>query len=89
VLEPAAFGSPVIFGPRFANSRDAELLLRVGGGATETSIPAIAARVASWLSNEDEQRSAGGAARALIERGLGAAERSFALVSSLLDRTSP
>ena len=88
VLEPAAFGSPVIFGPRFANSRDAELLLCVGGGAAEASARAIAARVGSWLSNEEERANAGGAARALVERGLGAAERSFALVSSLLDRNS-
>ena len=33
VLEPAAFGVPVAFGPRHANSRDAELLLSAGGAA--------------------------------------------------------
>jgi 3-deoxy-D-manno-octulosonic-acid transferase len=85
VLEPAAYGAPVIFGPRFSNSRDAELLLHVGGGVTEASDGALEARLAAWLSDGDARRRAGGAARALIEGGLGAAERSFALVAALLD----
>ena len=32
VLEPAAFGAPVLFGPRIENSRDAALLAQRGGG---------------------------------------------------------
>jgi len=33
VLEPAAFGAPVLFGPRHAMSRDAGLLIARGGAA--------------------------------------------------------
>lgn len=86
VLEPAAFAAPVLFGPRFANSRDAELLRRSGGGIDVAAVAALADRLVLWLSDRDARDRAGHAARALIERGLGAAERSFALVSELLAR---
>jgi 3-deoxy-D-manno-octulosonic-acid transferase len=84
VLEPAAFGVPVLFGPRFANSRDASLLIATGGGATEDTAAAIEARLRTWLSDDRIREDAGRAARELVERGLGAAERSWALVENLL-----
>ena len=37
VLEPAAFGTPVLFGRRFENSRDAALLAQRGGGVAATN----------------------------------------------------
>ena len=84
MLEPGAFGVPVLFGPRFANSRDAELLIANGGGATESSESAIEARLRTWLSDPQARAQAGDAARALVQGGLGAAERSWELVASLL-----
>jgi 3-deoxy-D-manno-octulosonic-acid transferase len=85
VLEPAAFGVPVMFGPRFANSRDAELLIANGGGATEGSESAIESRLRTWLSDPAARTQGGEAARRLVEGGLGAAERSWQLVASLLE----
>lgn len=85
VLEPAAFGAPVLFGPRHANSREAGLLLRAGGGAEVASAGEAAERLAEWLGSPAARQDAGGRARALVERGLGAARRSFALVAGLLD----
>src|SRR5918992_430641 len=41
VLEPAAFGVPVLFGPRYKMSRDARLLVTAGGGASAATPPAI------------------------------------------------
>jgi 3-deoxy-D-manno-octulosonic-acid transferase len=84
VLEPAAFGVPVLFGPRFANSRDAELLIANGGGATETSENGIESRLHTWLSDSAARAHAGDAARALVQGGLGAAERSWELVERLI-----
>jgi len=86
VLEPAAFGVPVLFGPRFANSRDAGLLIGAGGGASGANEVVLEARLREWLTSDDARRAAGAAARQLVERGLGAAERSWGLVSGLLDR---
>ncbi|HEX5581750.1 MAG TPA: glycosyltransferase N-terminal domain-containing protein, partial [Gemmatimonadaceae bacterium] len=84
VLEPAAFGAPVLFGPRFANSRDAELLVEAGGGATAPDARALGDVLLRWLTDDDARREAGHHARALVEGGLGAAERSWDLVAELL-----
>lgn len=84
VLEPAAFGAPVLFGPRHAASRDAGLLLASGGGVDVAGADDIAARLARWRAERAALRRAGDAARAVVEAGLGAAERSLALVEELL-----
>jgi len=85
VLEPAAFGVPVLFGPRFANSRDAELLIAAGGGATEATEAGLESQLRGWLTEEPLRAQAGTAARELVKQGLGAAGRSWKLVSALLE----
>jgi 3-deoxy-D-manno-octulosonic-acid transferase len=84
VLEPAAFGVPVLFGPRFANSRDAALLIANGGGATETTEAGLESRLRGWLTDDRARAESGAAARALVGGGLGAADRSWRLVAALL-----
>jgi 3-deoxy-D-manno-octulosonic-acid transferase len=84
VLEPAAFGVPVLFGPRYTMSRDATLLIARGGGASLASTRAVRERLVHWLRQEAPRRVAGAAARTLVEEQLGAADRSFALVERLL-----
>jgi 3-deoxy-D-manno-octulosonic-acid transferase len=84
VLEPAAFGAPVLFGPRFANSRDAALLIAAGGGRSEANADGLTRTLTEWLSDVSARSAAGAHARALVEAGLGAAERSWSLVADLL-----
>jgi 3-deoxy-D-manno-octulosonic-acid transferase len=84
VLEPAAFGTPVLFGPRFANSRDAALLAQRGGGASVANEPELQRRLRIWTTDMTARREAGDYARALVRSGIGAAERSFELVNRLL-----
>ncbi len=84
VLEPAAFGVPVAFGPRFLDARDAVLLAEAGGGAPVGDVEAAAAQLAEWLRGAETWRRAGESARRFVAQNLGAAERSFALVESLL-----
>jgi 3-deoxy-D-manno-octulosonic-acid transferase len=84
VLEPAAFGSPVLFGPRHANSRDAALLVERGGGVAVASSGELAERLVAWAEDATSRRVAGERARALVREGLGAADSSLALVQSLL-----
>jgi 3-deoxy-D-manno-octulosonic-acid transferase len=86
VLEPAAFGVPVLFGPRNEKSRDAARLVEAGGGAAITGDVDLSIRLADWLGSPPARDVAGAAARAMVREGLGAAERSFALVSALLAR---
>jgi 3-deoxy-D-manno-octulosonic-acid transferase len=86
VLEPAAFGVPVLFGPRHEKSRDAARLIEAGGGAAVTREADLSLRLADWLGSIPARDVAGAAARAMVQSELGAAERSFALVSALLAR---
>jgi 3-deoxy-D-manno-octulosonic-acid transferase len=84
VLEPAAFGVPVLIGPRHEGSRDAKLLLDAGGAA-EVDGTTVFARVAGdWLTDSAAREQAGNSAREVVRAGLGASERSTALVERLL-----
>jgi 3-deoxy-D-manno-octulosonic-acid transferase len=86
VLEPAAFGVPVLFGPRNEKSRDAARLTEAGGGAAIGGDVEASIRLADWLGSPTARDAAGASAKAMVQDGLGAAERSFALVSALLAR---
>ena len=84
VLEPAAFGAPVLFGPRHFESRDATLLLAAGGAGSGANSTALERQLIAWLVDESARYVAGGRARALVRSGLGAAQRAFDLVARLL-----
>lgn len=84
VLEPAAFGAPVAFGPRHSNSRDAMLLARSRGGESVVTVDEAIEVLQQWLGDPSAREFAGSAARALVQRGLGAGERSYDLVMELL-----
>jgi len=84
VLEPAAFGAPVIVGPQHQNSRDAALLLDAGAAVTTADGWSLEAALEYWLTDTEMRRAAGDAARAVVEHGLGAAERSYELVAELM-----
>ena len=84
VLEPAAFGIPVLFGPRHAMSRDARLLLARGGARSVSDSEALTQSLSTWVADHASRQMAGRAARDLVESGLGAAERSLRLVEGLL-----
>lgn len=84
VLEPAAFGAPVLFGPRHGASRDARLLLDADAALALPSSSALESALESWARGDGQWLTAGRHARAVVHAGLGAAERSYALVAKLL-----
>lgn len=84
VLEPAAFGKPVIFGPNHENSREAGELIGCGGGRAVVDGQGIAHWLRCWLGDESERLEAGTAARCYVESGIGAAERGARIVLGLL-----
>ena len=84
-LEPAAFGAPVLFGPRHGASRDARVLLDADGARVVADAREAEEALADWLLRGDERDMAGRAARVVVHAGLGAAERSYRLVVALLD----
>lgn len=86
VLEPAAFGAPVLFGPLHANSRDAGLLIEARGGEAVRDTAELARALRILLDEPDTRTRAGAAAKRVVQQGLGAAERSTLLVDELLER---
>jgi 3-deoxy-D-manno-octulosonic-acid transferase len=89
VLEPAAFGAPVLFGPRHANAREAAELI-AAGGAFEVATAGEAERILGGLADVHEvRRHAGTMARAYVEARLGAAQRGAELVAGVLEPPAP
>ncbi len=94
VLEPAAWGIPVVIGPKWTNSREAGLLLAAGGAMQLPSGPGPAAEVLyrqwqRWLGDEPSRVRQGRAARAVVEGGLGAAQRSAKMLAELISSPPP
>lgn len=86
VLEPAAFGAPVMFGPRTGGARDAELLIARGGAVIAASDGPMTERLLDWMRHPEARAQAGARARAVVEGGLGAARATYELVRTLLPR---
>ncbi|HEV8355381.1 MAG TPA: glycosyltransferase N-terminal domain-containing protein [Gemmatimonadales bacterium] len=102
VVEPAACGVPVLFGPRWRGSRDAVVLLEHRAAAvvsarfpdwldldsqsTHAGVNPLAAIWLALLRNPGHTRAAGYRARECVEAGLGAAARSAGLVDRLMER---
>ena len=84
VIEPAAFGVPVLFGPRYGSNRDAKSLVARGGGLSASSTSEIITHLARWLADDSARQAAGAMAAAMVREGLGAAERSATLVERLI-----
>ncbi len=87
VLEPAAAGVPVLFGPGHGNARAAEDLVGLGGGRVGTDRAGLADVLVTWLLDPSQRDYAGAAARGYIDRHTGAADRSARLLLSLIDST--
>ena len=84
VLEPAAAGLPVTFGPRHGNARAASDLLEGEGGAEVDGSPELARVLLRWFTDPDARVYAGGRAFGYIDGHLGAAARTAALLDELL-----
>lgn len=85
-IEPAAYGVPVLFGPRHQGSREAGLLLAAGGAQSVADASALRAALSHWLTDPDARRAAGAAAQGVVHQELGATARSVALIEALLPR---
>jgi 3-deoxy-D-manno-octulosonic-acid transferase len=90
VLEPAAWALPVAFGPRWHQSRDAELLLQGRGAAAleGRSGAAAGAELARlwdrWMADDTERAAQGRRAREVVTTGLGAARRSAEWLAEII-----
>jgi 3-deoxy-D-manno-octulosonic-acid transferase len=84
ILEPAALGLPVLFGPHMFNFIEARRLLMEAGAAHEVSgARELAAEVAALISSSDLRQRMGGAGRAALEANRGAVDRLMALLDDI------
>ena len=88
VLEPAAWSVPVVFGPRWRESRDARLLMTAGGARhVSAANPERASRQlaeiwGNWLTDAETRREEGRRAREVIDRERGASDRTVDLIEA-------
>ena len=88
VLEPAAAGSPVVFGPGHRNARAAGDLLSLGGAKLATDADTLADVLTTWLLDVAERNRTGGIGVAYIEGHRGAAARSAEHLVRLIEARS-
>jgi 3-deoxy-D-manno-octulosonic-acid transferase len=84
VLEPAAFGVPVLFGPRHANAREAGELVEAGAAFEVGDGSELERRLGELLANPAARATAGASARAYVAAGRGAAGRGAGVVEELM-----
>ncbi|MSR22084.1 MAG: hypothetical protein EXR92_00750 [Gemmatimonadetes bacterium] len=84
VLEPAAAGIPVVFGPRHAGSPAAADLLRVGAAHEVSDGAGLVQILESWLRDRRRLEEAAGRASGYIEGHRGAARRTADALAGLL-----
>lgn len=85
LLEPAAFGKAIVFGPHMENFAEIASLFVARGAAWQVgSGQELNAALATLLADADRRAALGAAARALIEDNRGARGRTLAVIAELL-----
>jgi len=85
VLEAAAWGKPVLFGPSMEDfQREKELLLASGGGCEVPDQQALAEKLRFYLTHPEEAARAGKAGRAMVWANTGAARKHADVVLGLI-----
>lgn len=85
MLEPAALGKPVVFGPHTFNfAFESELLVRAGGGFRVADAEALCRRLEILYADPASAAQAGLIAARLIEQNKGAAARTYEAIKPFL-----
>ncbi len=87
-LEPAAYGIPVVYGPKIGNSREARELSDAGGGFIVRSRRDLYRTLRTLFSGEEPRLRAGSLAGDFVHSRAGATARIVAHVLPYLDRRS-
>jgi 3-deoxy-D-manno-octulosonic-acid transferase len=84
VLEPAAFGKPIFFGPRCGNSFEAGQLRSRGGGFMVSDPDGFRELLLPLLRDRDRLKQTGERSLALVRENLGATERIVSRLEALV-----
>jgi 3-deoxy-D-manno-octulosonic-acid transferase len=83
VIEPAVFGLPVLFGPRYHVSQEANLLLEKGGGMIFHDQNDLLQLLQSLLGDSEHLRMTGNLAKSVVDENAGASDRIMAFLDDL------
>ncbi|MBU4444702.1 3-deoxy-D-manno-octulosonic acid transferase, partial [bacterium] len=75
VMEPAVAGLPVLFGPDYHNSREAELLIEAGGGFSCDTSKCLLKHIKTFIKDQKAYEEASYSARKVIWDNMGASAR--------------
>jgi 3-deoxy-D-manno-octulosonic-acid transferase len=90
IIEPAACGVPVLFGPHISNIRQvARMLMNDGGAAQVLDAEGLEREVRRLLEDDDLRRTIGERALAVVKRNGGAVESSLRIVRHFLKQEGP
>jgi 3-deoxy-D-manno-octulosonic-acid transferase len=84
ILEAAAFGIPVLFGPRYEKFHEAVELVRLGGAVSCNSFDTFKNTLERWLRDDESRKQAGKVAGNYVQAGSGATR---AIVSHIFKDT--
>ena len=85
VVESAALGVPVLFGPRHGNAREADALAWVGGGADVANAGELEEKLTLLVREPDRRGEAGRAALEFVRSGPAGAAANAALIEEFLE----
>lgn len=87
ILEPAAFGKPIVIGPHMQNFREiADTFLASGAAVEVRSETELADTLRTLLDDAARRAGLGAAASAVVEANRGAKEKTLAVIERLLPR---
>lgn len=87
LLEPAALGKPVVFGPHTYNfAAISELLLEQDAARVVTDAQGLAGVIQHWLSDASERTRVGENGRRVVQENQGAVDLLFALIEQQLTK---
>jgi 3-deoxy-D-manno-octulosonic-acid transferase len=89
VLEPAAFGKPVLFGPNHQKSPEAIRLVREGGAQSIPDDQAMEETLIRLLQDPSEQKTMGELASQSIDKNRNATGRTLAVLRSTFPKLFP
>jgi len=85
ILEPAALGVPILFGPHMFNfALISQMMLTAGAAAMVDDEQMLSSTVTNWLGDASERARMGESGRRLVEKNRGALGRLLALIEERL-----
>lgn len=84
ILEPAVYGLPVVFGPKYQKFYEATELIRTKGAVSIKNESELYTVLNEWLTNSDKYQSAVNATKQFIDTHKGAVDKTMSILNQYL-----